>query len=159
MKKIITILYAAAVPFAVLSADESTNVDQKLGVASALFEKKIDDTHALKLRGRDHFAKKDYKSSLGDLDEIIHQNPRDANAYFNRGIVYFAMGNDKLAMESIETSFALKPDLMMQLKSKPELAKKIREIRENSQKINGQVRHKNGSVKAHKGSVATKVKH
>lgn len=177
MNKMIAILCAASIPFAGLLTAESAvgaKADDKLAVANNFLKnQKFDEamdvlngiqetdpgyTRALRLRGNLYFAKKDYASALKDFDAIILRHPRNARAYFERGIVHFAMENDQLAMDDIECAFVLKPELVMQMKSRPDFAKKIHDLREKAHKTKHQVSHKGGSISSKKGGLITKIK-
>jgi tetratricopeptide (TPR) repeat protein len=177
MRKMIMILCAAAMAFTSVYADESAKqvpLKEQLSIANNFlknkqFDEAIDvlndiveenplNTRALKLRGNAYFVTENYESSLRDFDALLQQNPRRARAHFDRGIVYFAMGFDELAMDDIENAFALNPDLIQQVESKPNFGQKIHEMREKTHTAKFQVRHKGGMINTKTGGLITKTK-
>lgn len=106
---------------------------------------------ALRLRGNIHFANSEFEQALEDFNTIVHLRPRSARPYFDRGIIYFAMENDEMAMDDIERAFAMNPQLVDHIDSRPTIASKIHEAREKAHAAKYQVRCKRGMINTKKG--------
>ena len=45
---------------------------------------------------------KQYDQAIKDLNKVIEINPKDADAYYNRGLVYKELGDNKSSREDIK---------------------------------------------------------
>jgi tetratricopeptide (TPR) repeat protein len=61
------------------------------------------------LKGREALDKKDYDLAIACFDEAIRINPRNANAYNNRGCAYGAKRDSKAAIEDFSNAIRINP--------------------------------------------------
>ena len=54
---------------------------------------------------------KQYDEALRDFEELIKRNPRDADALFERGNIYFQKGNKQQALNDYTTAIRLNKQL------------------------------------------------
>jgi tetratricopeptide (TPR) repeat protein len=52
----------------------------------------------------------DYETALADLNEALNSNPNYAPAYYERGLVYYAQGDESAAQADMEKYIELAPD-------------------------------------------------
>lgn len=50
---------------------------------------------------------KDYQKAIRDFSKSMELNPKDATAYYNRGIAYGGLGNHQQAIEDIKIAARL----------------------------------------------------
>ncbi len=177
MKTLMMILFAAVITTTGLFADDSAqqitvneklaiannhlknqNTDEALTIINTVIEEEPQNYRALRLRANIYFVNEDFEASLKDFDQVLQISPRRARSYFDRGIVNFALGYDELAMDDIEKAFALNPELVKHLESKPNFGEKIHDMREKAHTAKFQVRHKGGIINTKKGGLITKFK-
>jgi tetratricopeptide (TPR) repeat protein len=66
--------------------------------------------------------------AIDDFNRALELDPKIAQAYFNRGLVWVYLGEDARAQKDFDECLRLKPDLRAQLESRLELAKHLRRI-------------------------------
>lgn len=60
-------------------------------------------------RGRDRFQRKDYKGAIEDFNQAIILNPNNANAYYNRGLLFRELGDALSAVLDFDRALQLNP--------------------------------------------------
>ena len=73
----------------------------------ALYEELQD--HALEAQGLSLFRKGSYDASIATYTQIIQRNPKNADAYFNRGLAHKNLGRTDQALSNYGTALALDP--------------------------------------------------
>ena len=48
--------------------------------------------------------------ALADYEKVLHQRPRDAEIYYNRGLMYYSRGDRAKAVRDFQTAVSLKKD-------------------------------------------------
>ncbi len=61
-------------------------------------------------RGMAHFFNQDYELALGDFDEVIGLQPKNATAYHGKGMVYYEMNEYENAIQQFKVALGMEPD-------------------------------------------------
>ncbi len=73
----------------------------------AIYEELED--YALEVRGLDQFRKGAYDAAVATYSRIIQRNPKNADAYFNRGLAHKNAGRTERALSDYEAAIELDP--------------------------------------------------
>ena len=60
-------------------------------------------------RALDLFKKKDYRNAIGAFEEVLKEDPKNAEIYNNIGVCYYALGEEDMAEENYKKALALNP--------------------------------------------------
>jgi peptidoglycan hydrolase-like protein with peptidoglycan-binding domain len=74
----------------------------------AIYEELED--YALQVRGLDQFKKGAYDAAVVTYSRIIRREPKNADAYFNRGLAYKNVGRSEQALTDYDAAIELDPD-------------------------------------------------
>jgi peptidoglycan hydrolase-like protein with peptidoglycan-binding domain len=78
------------------------------GQPSRAIYEELED-YALEVRGLDQFQKGAYDAAVATYTRIIQRKPKNADAYFNRGLAYKNDGRTEQALSDYEAAIALDP--------------------------------------------------
>jgi tetratricopeptide (TPR) repeat protein len=74
----------------------------------AIYEELED--YSLQVRGLDQFQKGAYDAAVATYSRIIRREPKNADAYFNRGLAYKNVGRTEQALTDYDAAIELDPD-------------------------------------------------
>jgi tetratricopeptide (TPR) repeat protein len=106
----------------VQNKDTFKNILLTLGMVVCLFLALCRDESAEHfIRGNAHLGSDEYDKAIADFNKIIEINPRDANAYKNRGVAYCYKGEYDKAWDDVHKAQSLG------YQAPPEFLKALRE--------------------------------
>jgi tetratricopeptide (TPR) repeat protein len=104
-------------------AMDEENYDLALRLLDAVIEIKPDYTEAWNRRATVYFMKKDYASSLADIQKVLSREPRHFGALSGLGLIMQDIGDDKLALDAYRKAL----DVYPRLKGMSDKVKTLRE--------------------------------
>ena len=100
-------------------------------------------------KANDFYFAKNYAQALAAYDEAIKFNPQSAEAYNNRGIVKYALGEFQAATEDFSAAIKLKPNFFDALNNRGIAYAALKQLKEAEQDLKIAVKLNDASADAH----------
>jgi tetratricopeptide (TPR) repeat protein len=107
----------------VKTAVDAKDIDLGIKLLSAVIEIKPDYIEAWNRRATLYYMKKDFDSSIADIEQVLKREPRHFGALSGLGMIFQELGDDKHALEAFRRALAVHPHL----ERIPELVKQLTE--------------------------------